>query len=129
MKRLHWVSSSKKDVLGFPDQVRHDVGYMLWLAQLGDKGINAVPMVGFGGASVLEVVVDDHGNTYRAVYTVRFRQAVYVLHAFQKKSKRGIATPQPDIDLIRSRLKVAERHYSENYGREARMEGKNDQRA
>ena len=92
MKPLHWIASSKRDVSEFPDDVKSEVGYTLWLAQKGDKGINALPMVGFGSAKVLEVVIDDSGEAYRAVYTVKFQRAVYVLHAFQKKSKNGIAT-------------------------------------
>jgi phage-related protein len=91
--------------------------------------MNAVPMVGFGGASVLEVVIDESGDAYRAVYTVKFAEAIYVLHAFQKKSKRGIATPRPDINLIHSRLKLAERHYADNFGKVDRKEQRNDRRA
>jgi phage-related protein len=117
MKRLHWVSSSKKCLDDFPDDIREEIGYTLYLAQIGDKGINAIPMVGFGGASVLEVIIDDCGEAYRSVYTVRFPEAVYVLHAFQKKSRHGISTPKPDMNLIRSRLRLAERHHAENYGK------------
>jgi phage-related protein len=129
MKPLHWVSSTKKDVLAFPEDVRQEVGYTLYLAQMGDKGLNAVPMVGFGGASVLEVVIDDDGNTYRAVYTVKFAKAVYVLHAFQKKAARGIATPQRDMDLIRSRLRLATEHYADTYEKVERKERRDDRRA
>ena len=107
-KPLVWVSSSKKDFLKFPEDVIGDVGNALYLAQCGDKPPNAKPLVGFGGASVLEVVEQHDGDTYRAVYTVRFEDAVYVLHCFQKKSKSGSATPQQDIELIKSRLKAAE---------------------
>lgn len=129
MKPIHFVGSSKKDVLDFPDDVRSEVGFTLYLAQMGDKGLNAVPMVGFGGAKVLEVVIDDAGDTYRAVYTVKFQRAVYVLHVFQKKSKRGIATPQPEISLIKSRLKLAENHYKEHYEKADRKERHNGRRA
>jgi phage-related protein len=129
MKPLHWIASSKKDVLEFPEDVKSEVGYTLWLAQKGDKGINAVPMVGFGSAKVLEVVIDDNGDTYRAVYTVKFQHAVYVLHAFQKKSKTGIATPQPELRLISSRLKIAEADYEARYGKAGRKERQNDRRA
>lgn len=108
MKQLFWVASSKKDLCDFPPEVRQEAGFALHQAQMGEKALNAVPMVGFGGASVLEVVIDDDGNTYRAVYTVKLPKAVYVLHAFQKKSKSGIATPKPDMELIRSRLRLAQ---------------------
>jgi phage-related protein len=111
MKPLHWIASSKDDVKDFPHDVRREVGFALHLAQLGDKHLGAVPMLGFGSAKVLEVVIDDDGDAYRAVYTVKFAKAVYVLHAFQKKSKRGIETPKLDIEKIKSRLKLAEQHY------------------
>ena len=84
------------------------MGFALFQAQNGLKHADAKPLAGFGGASVLEVLEDHDGNTYRAVYTVRFANAVYVLHAFQKKSKKGIATPKQDIDLIKARFKLAE---------------------
>lgn len=115
MKEIRWVGSSKKDIKDFPDEVRQEIGFSLYLAQCGTKAANAAPMLGFGGARVLEVVVDDSGDTYRAVYIVKFVKAVYVLHAFQKKSIKGIATPRPDIDLIKSRLKSAQEHYGKNY--------------
>jgi phage-related protein len=111
VKPLFWISSSKKDVMDFPQDVITEVGYALFLAQKGDKGINAVPMVGFGSSKVLEAVLNDTGETFRAVYTVKFADAVYVLHAFQKKSKKGVGTPLPEMELIRSRLKIAEVHY------------------
>ncbi len=107
-KKLLWMSSTKEDLVEFPDDVRKTVGFALHLAQIGLKHDHAKPLSGFGGASVLEVVEDHRGDTYRAVYTVRFEDAVIVLHAFQKKSKRGIATPAHDIELIRKRLKLAE---------------------
>jgi phage-related protein len=108
LKPVRWVASSKKDLLAFPDVIRREIGYALYFAQRGDKHPAAKPLKGFHGAGVLEVVEDHQGNTYRAVYTVRFADVVYVLHAFQKKSKKGIATPQPAIELIRNRLKLAE---------------------
>ena len=108
LKPLRWVASSKKDLLEFPDAVRREIGYALDFAQAGDKHPSAKPLKGFHGAGVLEAVEDHKGNTYRAVYTVRFSDVVYVLHAFQKKSKKGIATPQPEIELIKDRLKLAE---------------------
>lgn len=98
-----------KDLCGFPEDVRQVMGYALYLAQTGVKHGSAKPLRGFGGAGVLEVVEDHDGDTYRTVYTVRFADSVYVLHAFQKKSKRGIATPKHDIDLIRDRLEASSR--------------------
>jgi phage-related protein len=87
------------------------MGYALYQAQLGLKAQSAKPLRGFRGAGILEIVEDHQGDTYRAVYTVKFSKIVYVLHAFQKKSKKGIATPKPDINLIKRRLKAAEEHY------------------
>jgi len=110
IKRLIWVTSAKKDLMQMPESVQDTFGYALHLAQTGKKHEQAKPLKGFGSAGVLEVVEDTSGSTYRAVYTVRFRTAVYVLHCFQKKSIRGIATPKPDLDLIRERLKAAETH-------------------
>jgi phage-related protein len=107
MKLLHWVGSSLKDLRALPEQVQDDIGYALYLAQMGGKHADAKPLKGFGGAGVLEVVERHDGDTYRAVYTVKFRAAVYVLHVFQKKSTSGIATPKADVDLIRKRLAEA----------------------
>lgn len=104
---LLWVGSSKKDLLELPIPVRRFFGHALDFAQRGEQHGAAKVLKGFGGAGVLEVVEDDADGTYRAVYTVRFREAVFVLHVFQKKSKRGIATPQADMEVIRQRLKVA----------------------
>lgn len=87
------------------------MGYALYQAQVGRKALSAKPLAGFGGAGVLEIVEDHQTDTYRAVYTVKFSEFVYVLHAFQKKSKKGIATPKPDIDLIKRRIRVAEEDY------------------
>lgn len=92
-----------------PDEVQQTFGFSLYYAQTGLLHPAAKPLKGFGSSGILEIVEDWRGNTYRAVYTVRFAQAVYVLHCFQKKSKRGIETPKPDMDLIRERLKEAER--------------------
>lgn len=108
IKPLLWVGRSRKDFLTFPEEVHDAVGYALHKAQMGDKHPSAKPLKGFAGAGVLEVVEDHDGDTYRAIYTVRFEGAVYVLHAFQKKAKKGIGTPKPEIELIRSRLAVAE---------------------
>src|SRR5271170_2349867 len=106
-KPVRWVGSSKEDLSRFPAEVRRRVGGALWEAQVGRKAAYAKPLRGFGGAGVLEVVDDFDGDTFRAVYTVRFAGAVYVLHAFQKKSKSGVATPRHQIELIEQRLKRA----------------------
>jgi len=105
---LIWVATSLEDLKGFPDEVRHVMGYALYLAQVGQKHLHAKPLKGFGGAGVLEVVEDFDGNAYRAVYTVKLAGAIYVLHAFQKKSKKGAKTPQVDIEKVRARLTLAE---------------------
>jgi phage-related protein len=110
VKPIVWVASSKKDLMSMPSDVVDVFGFALHVAQHGGKHSQAKPLKGFGSAGVLEVVEDDDGNTYRAVYTVRFGHAVYVLHCFQKKSHKGIATPKQDIDLIRDRLKLAQHH-------------------
>ena len=109
-KPLLWVGSSKKDLQAMPDEVQDSFGYALHLAQTGAKHAHAKPLKGFGSAGVLEVVESEAGSTYRAVYTVKVAAAVYVLHCFQKKSASGIATPKPDLDLIRDRLKAALAH-------------------
>lgn len=107
-KPLEWIASSYKDLMALPPDVRRRFGYALSLAQIGDQDDAAKVLKGFGGAGVLEVVEDDAGGTYRAVYTVKFAEAVFVLYCFQKKSRSGIATPKTDMDIIRARLKVAE---------------------
>ncbi len=107
-KLLLWVGSSKKDLLALPIRVRKFFGHALDFAQRGDQHDAAKSLKGFGGAGVIEIVEDDIGGTYRAVYTVRIASAVFVLHCFQKKSKSGISTPKADIHIIRARLKVAE---------------------
>jgi phage-related protein len=104
-KPLIWMGSSKKDLRALPADVIDTFGYALFLAQIGKRHENTKILRGFGDASVLEVVESQAGSTYRAVYTVRFRDAVYVLHVFQKKSKSGTETPKPDKDLIEDRLK------------------------
>ncbi len=113
-KPLRWVGDSRKRIQGFPEPVKDGMGQALWLAQRGDKHRWAKPLKGFKGAGVLEVVEDFAGDTYRAVYTVRLKSAVYVLHCFQKKSKRGAETPKADMDLIEERLRAAERHEQES---------------
>ncbi len=112
-KPLEWIGSSHKDLMALPADVRRLFGFALSLAQSGDKHDAAKVLKGFGGAGVLEVVEDDVGGTYRAVYTVKFAEAVFVLHCFQKKSKRGIATPKEDMDIIHARLKIAEAYVKE----------------
>jgi phage-related protein len=113
LKPVRWVGSSQKDLRTFPAQVRLDVGHAIYAAQKGETDPAAKALKGFGGHAVMEIVAPFDGNTWRAVYTVRFRGAVYVLHAFQKKSKSGIATPKAEMDLIHQRLAAAERHYKE----------------
>jgi phage-related protein len=108
-KRLCWVASAKKDLIGMPRAVQRKVGFALYLAQIGEKHLATKPLKGLGSAGVLEVVEDYESDTYRAVYTVRLKRAVYVLHCFKKKSTKGAQTPKPDMDLIRARLKAAER--------------------
>ena len=111
LKPLVWMGSSKRDLREFPEDVKDVIGLALMVAQYGGKHEAAKVLQGFGGASVLEVVDDHDGDTYRAVYTVRFKGLVYVLHAFQKKSKTGRKTPKPDMDKVRSRLEAAEEDY------------------
>ena len=110
---LEWVGSSYKDLLALPSEVRRFLGFALSLAQMGDRHDAAKVLKGFGCAGVLEVVECDAGGTYRAVYTVKFPAAVFVLHCFQKKSKSGIATPKEDMDTINARLKIAEAYVKE----------------
>jgi phage-related protein len=111
IKPVLWIGSSFKDFREFPDPVQDSMGYALYMAQIGLKHDRAKPLKGFGGAGVLELVADHVGDTFRAVYTVKFAAAVYVLHAFQKKSKTGAKTPIEDLELIQRRLKAAEADY------------------
>jgi phage-related protein len=115
-KPLDWVGSSKRDFLCFPEPVKDEMGNGLGVAQFGGKHPSAKPWKG-RGAGVLELVEDHDGDTYRAVYTVRFKDVVYVLHAFQKKSPRGIKTAQVDVDLVERRLKAAQADYEARYGK------------
>lgn len=115
-KPLHWVGSAKKDLLTLPDEVIDDFGYALGAVQLGATPAQAKPWKG-EGPGVLELVENHRGDTFRAVYTVRFAKAVYVLHCFQKKSPSGIKTAQSDIDLIHERLKLAQQHYKDHHER------------
>jgi len=116
-KPLVWIGSSKKDLKTFPEEVQDLLGYALYVAQMGGKHPDAKPLKGFGGAGVLEIVDDHQGDTYRAVYTVKLREVVYALHAFQKKSTTGITTRKQDIDLIKQRLRQAQELYKQEYGK------------
>jgi len=116
---LQWVGSSKDDLRDFPDDVQDHIGFALYQAQIGLKHRDVKPLTSLG-SGVLEVVSDFDANTYRAVYAVRFREAVYVLHAFQKKSRKGIATPKAEIDLVKRRLKAAEQHHQATYGKSSK---------
>lgn len=113
MKPLRWVGTSKADLDAFPGPARREAGYALYLAQIGAKAVRAKPLKGFGGAGVLEVIADHDGNAYRAVYTVKFAEAVYVLHAFQKKSKKGIATPRSHLETVKLRLRQAAQQHQQ----------------
>ena len=114
-KPVEWMVPSRARVKALPKDVRDDFGFALHEAQRGGKHRAARPLRGFKG--VLEVVSDHRGDTYRAVYTVRFSAAIYVLHAFQKKSRKGAKTPKKEMDLVKQRLREASEHYEDNYGR------------
>ena len=120
VRPIRYVGSAQKDMRRFPVAVRETVAFALHLACAGRRHDRAKPLKGFGSAGVLEIVEEQRGDTYRAVYTVRFADVVYVLHAFQKKSKHGIATPKHDTDLIKTRLKWA----AEDHAARQRREGK-----
>lgn len=113
VRSLEWLGSSRRDLRAFPRQARREIGVALYAAQQGETDPAAKPLKGFGGASVMEIVSEDRHGAWRAAYTVRFAEAVYVLHAFQKKSKRGIATPKHEIELIKRRLAEAARMHRE----------------
>jgi phage-related protein len=108
LKPVIWVGSSRKDLRAFPEPVQDHMGYALYVAQRGGKHRDTKTLSGFGGAGVVEVVKDFRGDTFRAVYTLRYAASVYVLHAFQKKSKTGSETPRRDIELVKQRLREAE---------------------
>jgi phage-related protein len=110
-KPLYWIGSALEIIRVFPVDVKKTIGFALATAQHGGKHIDAKPLKGFGGAGVLEIVEDNRGNTYRAVYAVKFAKVIYVLHAFQKKSKQGIKTPREHLTLIRERLEIARVDY------------------
>jgi phage-related protein len=114
-KRLDWIGSAREDIHKFPEDVKDDIGYALREVQQGKKPASAKPLKGFKGAGVLEIIEDYRTDTYRAVYTVKFAEVVYVLHCFQKKSKKGIETPKQDMELIERRLKAAEADYAAHY--------------
>jgi phage-related protein len=113
---VFWVASSKKDLLAMPEPAIRAIGVALGVAQYGGKYRSAKPWKG-EGPGVLEVVEDFDGDTFRAIYTVKFAKAVYVLHCFQKKSPTGIKTAKSDIELVGRRLKAARREYEERYGK------------
>ena len=116
---LYWVGSAKRDLLAFPAVVKDGIGTALSVAQFGGKHPAAKPWKG-AGSGVLEIVEDHDGNTYRAIYTVRFRWAVYVLHCFQKKSRKGVQTPKPDVELVSQRLRPAQQDHEDRYGKTQR---------
>lgn len=116
VRPLQWVGSSRSDLKKFPDRVQDHVGFALYLAQIGQKHRDAKPLTGVS-PRVMEIVSLAQSGTYRTVFTVVFAEAVYVLHAFQKKSKRGIATPKAEIDLVKQRLRAAEQHYRAVYAK------------
>jgi len=120
MKSVEWVGSSYKEFVSFPAAIQQEMGHALYLAQIGRLHSSAKPLKGFGGAGVVELVEDDRHGTYRAVYTVKFESAIYVLHAFHKKSPSGIRTANRDVDLVAERLKTAARDYEEQYGKSKR---------
>lgn len=117
IKPLEWVGSSKTDLKDFPEEIRDHAGFALYQAQIGLRHPYAKPLKGLG-SGVLEIVSRFDRNTYRSVYVIRFEEAVYVLHAFQKKSNTGIATPKHEIELVKQRLKAAENHYRLHYEKE-----------
>jgi phage-related protein len=109
LKPVVWIGSSRRDLRAFPESVQDHMGYALYIAQRGGKHRGTKTLRGFGGAGVVEVVTDFRGDTFRAVYTLQYAKAVYVLHAFQKKSKTGRETSLRDIELIKQRLREAEK--------------------
>jgi phage-related protein len=111
LKPVFWMGSSLKETQSFPEPVRREIGHALYAAQQGETDPSAKPLKGFGGAAVMEIAAPFDGNTWRAIYTVRFLDVVYVLPAFQKKSRSGIATPTAEIALIHQRLAAAGRDY------------------
>jgi phage-related protein len=113
LKPLFWIASSRRDLRNFPEDVKYVMGFALYQAQKGGKHVAAKPLKGFAGAGVLEIVEDYDGSTFRGVYTVKFAGAVYVLDAFQKKSKKGAKTPPKDVDRVKKRLKAAKEYHKQ----------------
>jgi len=113
-KPVRWVGSSYRDWKAFPAEVQDVMGYALYLAQQGSKASYAKPLKGYKGSTVLEISDNHDGNTWRAIYTIQFKDVIYVLHAFQKKSRKGIATPLTELRKVNKRLKQAEEHYETN---------------
>jgi phage-related protein len=120
VKQIIFLNSSKEEICQFPDDVKREIGFALHLSQTGVNPLNAYPMTGFGSAAVREIIANHFGDTYRSVFTVRFEEVIYVLHAFKKKSKNGNSTPKPEMSLIKKRLKDAEKHYQEYFGKPER---------
>ena len=116
-KLIVWMGSSREALRLFPEAVRRDIGQALYTAQQGETDPAARPLKGFGGTRVMEIVDRHDTDTYRAVYTAQFTGTIYVLHVFQKKSKRGIATPRKDVELVRQRMAAAQRHDKERQSR------------
>lgn len=113
LKELIWVCSSKKDLIDLSESARQDIGHGLYIAQTGGQCKSAKVLTGFGSAGIIEILATDNAGTYRAVYTVTMPSVIFVLHVFQKKSKHGIATPKQEIELVKSRLKLAQEIYKE----------------
>lgn len=113
IKPIIWIASTKSDLASLTGGARREIGHALFQAQIGEKSEKAKPFKGFGGAAVLEIVEYNVGGTYRAVYTVKFKGVIGVLHVFQKKSTHGIKTSKQDVDLIKSRLKLAQKNYED----------------
>jgi phage-related protein len=120
LKPCLFIGASRRELKALPEEVQDEIGHALYEAQCGNKPVSNKPLKGFGGSGVLEIVENFDGNTYRAVYTVRFAAAVYVLRAFQKKSKTGVATPKAEIELIRARLQAAEDDHRKRFQAGAR---------
>jgi phage-related protein len=117
LKPVIWIGNTRAIVSNFPNDVKDSIGFALYIAQQGGKHAAAKVLRGFGAAHMLEIIADHMGDTYRAVYTVRMAHRIYVLHAFQKKSKSAIKTPKSEIDLIRSRMRRAEQEHASWLGR------------
>jgi phage-related protein len=121
---LEWVGASRDDLSDFPLECKREIGLALRMAQKGGKADNAAPMKGFGGASVLEIWSDFDGNTFRAVYTVKYKEVIYVLHAFQKKAKKGNETSLNDMNKIKARLKTAKELFEEREDEQSKKQKK-----